>query len=194
MQRRQWHPNPALLPGKSHEWRSLVGCHLWGCTESDTTEVTQQSLCIIGSRLIHLIRTDSNVFLFIVEQYSILYMYHNLLTHSSVNEYLGCFHVLAIVKSASVNTGICVSFSILVSSGEQLLKMEVESNLQCFANFSCTAKWFSYTSVYVFLHILFCQGQDKDMATQSSILAWRIPWTEELGGLQFTGSHRVGHD
>jgi len=32
------------------------------------------------------------------------------------------------------------------------------------------------------------------MATHSSILAWRIPWTEELGGLQFTGSQRVGHD
>ena len=28
----------------------------------------------------------------------------------------------------------------------------------------------------------------------SSILAWRIPWTEETGGLQFTGSQRVGHD
>ena len=32
------------------------------------------------------------------------------------------------------------------------------------------------------------------MATHSSILAWRIPWTEELGGLQSMGSQRVGHD
>ena len=32
------------------------------------------------------------------------------------------------------------------------------------------------------------------MATYSNILAWRIPWTEEPGGLQSTGSHRVGHD
>ena len=31
------------------------------------------------------------------------------------------------------------------------------------------------------------------MATYSSILAWRIPWTEEPGGLQSIGSHRVGH-
>ena len=77
--RRRWHPTPVLLPGKSHGWRSvvgcsprkvghdwatslllftfmhwrrkwqpgespgrgsLVGCHLWGCTESDTTEAT----------------------------------------------------------------------------------------------------------------------------------------------------------
>ena len=35
---------------------------------------------------------------------------------------------------------------------------------------------------------------EKGMATHSSILAWRIPWTEELGGLQSTESQRVGHD
>ena len=36
--RRQWHPTPVLLPGKSHGWRSLVGCSPWGCRELDTTE------------------------------------------------------------------------------------------------------------------------------------------------------------
>ena len=35
---------------------------------------------------------------------------------------------------------------------------------------------------------------EKDMATHSSILAWRIPGTEEPGGLPSMGSHRVGHD
>ena len=35
---RQWHPTPVLLPGKSHGWRSLVGCNPWGHKESDTTE------------------------------------------------------------------------------------------------------------------------------------------------------------
>ena len=34
----------------------------------------------------------------------------------------------------------------------------------------------------------------KEMATHSSILAWRIPGTEEPGGLPSVGSHRVGHD
>ena len=38
------------------------------------------------------------------------------------------------------------------------------------------------------------QIMEKEMATHSSILAWRIPWTEEPGGLQSTGSQRVGHD
>ena len=35
---------------------------------------------------------------------------------------------------------------------------------------------------------------EKKMATHSSILAWRIPWTEEPGGLQPMGSQRVRHD
>ena len=34
---------------------------------------------------------------------------------------------------------------------------------------------------------------EKGMATPSSILAWRVPWTEEPGGLQSMGSQRVGH-
>ena len=35
---------------------------------------------------------------------------------------------------------------------------------------------------------------EKEMATHSSVLAWEIPWTEELGRLQSMGSQRVGHD
>ena len=37
---RQWHPTPVLMPGKSHGWRSLVGCSPWGRIESDMTEAT----------------------------------------------------------------------------------------------------------------------------------------------------------
>ena len=35
---------------------------------------------------------------------------------------------------------------------------------------------------------------EKEMATHSSILAWKIPWTEEPGGLQYMGSRRLGHN
>ena len=35
---------------------------------------------------------------------------------------------------------------------------------------------------------------EKEMATHSSILAWKTPWTEKAGSLQSTGSQRVGHD
>ena len=45
------------------------------------------------------------------------------------------------------------------------------------------------TETYTLLYI-----REKEMAAHSSILAWRIPWTEEPGGLLSIGSHRVGHD
>ena len=38
--RRKWQPTPVFLPAESQGWGSLVGCRLWGCTESDTTEET----------------------------------------------------------------------------------------------------------------------------------------------------------
>ena len=38
--RRKWQPTPVFLPGESQGLGSLVGCRLWGCTESDTTEAT----------------------------------------------------------------------------------------------------------------------------------------------------------
>ena len=46
--RRKWQPTPVFLPGESQGRGSLVGCHLWGRTESDTTEATyqQQQFCL----------------------------------------------------------------------------------------------------------------------------------------------------
>ena len=40
--KRKRQPTPVFLPGESQGWQSLVGCHLWGRTKSDTSEVTQQ--------------------------------------------------------------------------------------------------------------------------------------------------------
>ena len=81
--KRQWHPTPVLLPGKSHGQRSLVGCSPWGKSQTRLSDFT--------------------------------FTFHN--------------HVL-----------------------------------------------------------------EKEMATHSSVLAWRIPGTGEPGGLPFVGSYRVGHD
>ena len=38
--KKKWQPTPVFLPGESQGWGSLVGCRLWGRTESDTTEAT----------------------------------------------------------------------------------------------------------------------------------------------------------
>ena len=90
--RRKWQPTPVFLPGECQGRGSLVGCHLWGRTESDTTEVTQQ---------------------------------------------------------------------------------QGQSN----PAFNTQVKKFLITSIY-------CIVLEKEMATHSSTLACRIPWTEELGRLQ----------
>ena len=97
LRRRQWHPTPVLLPGKSHGWRSRVGCSPWGHEESDTTE------------RLH-------------------------------------FH-----------------FSFFL---------------------------FFFFSTFTF-HF---NALEKEMATHSSVLAWRIPGIGEPGGLPSMGSHRVGHN
>ena len=74
------------------------------------------SLCIMGSSFVHLIRRFKCV-LFMAEQYSIVYMCHSCFIHSSVSGHLGCFHVLTVVNSAAVNTGVHVSLSVIIFLG-----------------------------------------------------------------------------
>ena len=60
--RRKWQPTPVFLPRESQGRGSLVGCRLWGRTESDTTEVTQQQQCLIsgfGVRVMLASQTES---------------------------------------------------------------------------------------------------------------------------------------
>ena len=52
----------------------------------------------------------------------------------------------------------------------------------------------SWTQLSDFTFTFHFHAMEKAMATHSSTLAWRIPWTEEPGGLQSLGPHRVGHD
>ena len=74
-----------------------------------------------------------------------------------------------------------------------------------FAGFICRNVLFTYLVAHMVKNLPVVQetwvqslGQgdclEKGMATRSSILAWRIPWTEESGGPQSMGSQRVGHD
>ena len=43
-------------------------------------------------------------------------------------------------------------------------------------------------------HLIYGESLEEETATHCSILAWRVPWTEEPGGLQSMGSQRVGRD
>ena len=52
----------------------------------------------------------------------------------------------------------------------------------------------SWTQVNDFTFTFHCHALEKEMATHSRILAWRIPGMGDPGGLPFMGSHRVGHD
>ena len=63
--------------------------------------IIPKSICVTAKGIVSL---------FMGEQYSIVYMYHNFCIHSSVDGHLGCFHLLAIVTGASVNIGMRVSF------------------------------------------------------------------------------------
>ena len=53
IRRRQWHPTPVLLPGKSHGWRSLVGYSPWGRKESDATKKFTFTFTLIGKHSLH---------------------------------------------------------------------------------------------------------------------------------------------
>ena len=52
----------------------------------------------------------------------------------------------------------------------------------------------SWTQLSNFTFSFHSHALEKEMATHSSVLAWRIPGTEEPGGLLSMGSHRIGHD
>ena len=131
-QRRQWHPTPVLLPGKSHGRRSLVGCSPWGRTELDTTERLHFHFSLSCSG-----EGNGNPL-----QYSCL---ENPMDRGT--------------WSAAVH---------LVPKSRTRL-----------GNFTFT---FHFHAV------------EKEMATHSSVLAWRILGTGKPGGLPSMGSHRVGQD
>ena len=150
--RRQWHPTPVLLPGKSHGWRSLEGCSPWGCWGSDTTERFHFHFHVLEKEMA---------------------------THSSVLAWripgTGEPDGLPSMGSHRVrhNWSDLAAAASLVAQSVKNLPAVQETRVQ-------SVGWED--------------PLEKATAIHSSILAWKISWTEEPGGLQSMGSQRVGHD
>ena len=122
------------------------------------------SLCVIGSRFIHLIKTDSDSFLFYGWE---------------------VFHCIYVPQFLYLREG----------NGTPLQYSCLETPIDGGAWQAAVhgvAK--SRTRLSDFPFTFHFHALEKDMATHSSVLAWRIPGTGEPGGLPSMGSHRVGHD
>ena len=70
----------------------------------------------------------------------------------------------------------------------------LEQQVACFKLLRVPGKIKNYSEIFFFFSCLIVRNTEKAMASHSSTLAWKIPWTEEPGGLQSRGLPRVGHD
>ena len=154
--RRQWQPTPVLLPGKSHGWRSLVGCSLWGWEDSERTEQLHFHF--------HALEKEMATH-FSVLAWRIPWMGEPGGLPSQGSHRVG--------QDWSDLAAAAVEWASLVA---QLLK-NVPAMRETWVRFLGQE-----------------DALEKEMATHSSTLAWKIPWTEEPGRLQPIGLQRVGHD
>ena len=153
---------------------SLVGCCLWGCTESDKTKVTQkqqqqQQWLVIGTAKIKYKEEISRIPLIFLKR-DILPL---TLDPEVKKEYFLNYYILILYIYLFIYLLQCVLVAQLCSS---------------LCNPMYSLPGFSVHG------ILQARILEKAMAPHSSTLAWKIPWTEEPGGLQSMRLLRVGHD
>ena len=109
-------------------------------------------------------------------------MYNIFFIYSSVDGYLGCLHILTTMNSAAKNL-VYIFFNYTLV----WIYAQASQVAQCLKNLPAIQE----------TQVPFLGWEDpleKSMTTHSSILAWRIPWIEQLGGLQSIGLQRVRHN
>ena len=85
-------------------------------TTGDVDSVPGPGRSYMRRKSIHFVANGVISFFLMTEYYSIVYMYHIFFIHLSVDGHLGCFHVLAIVNSTTMNTEVHVSFGAMFFS------------------------------------------------------------------------------
>jgi len=156
MWRRQWHPTPVLLPGKSHGWRSLVGCSLWG----------------------RWVRHDSD--------FTFTFHFHALEKEMATHSNFLAWRIpgtaepcrLLSMGSHRVRHDWCNLAAVAAVAPWAFLIAQLVNNLP-----TVQETWVQFLG--------WEDPLEKEMATHSSILAWRIPWIEEHGRLQSMGSQEL---
>ena len=158
--KRQWHPTPVLLPGKSHGRRSLEDCSPWGHWGSD--------------RL-----SDFN------------FTFHFPL--SCIGEGNGNPLQCSCLENPR-NRGAWWAAVYGVAQSWTELKWLSSSSRSSSRGSSSDGKASAYNEGNPVQSLDWKDPLEKEMATHSNILVWKIPWTEEPGRLQSMGLQRVGHD
>ena len=160
---------PAFLPGKSHGQRSLAGYISWCREELDTTEHAHTFFYIKWKTT----KTELSI-----------YMHAHMLTDIQIYIWTHRIKLFYLYVNVSVfKEHICdlkgLKLPVLLRKQASLVAQLVKNPPAMWE----TQVWFPGWE----------DPLEKGIATRSSILAWRIPWTEGPGGLQSMGSHRVGH-
>ena len=155
-----------------HKWHVTVCNLLWAVLFSRCNSLE------VCSHFSHVFRVP-----FFAESYSIVWMYHTC-NFSPMEGQLGCFH-LGTIKNV-VNLCVQVGFWLLwLHLG--IYKANRKSKIFSTVSF-LWSQIPSWTAFFIPFRVSLC------LAPHSSTLAWKIPWTEEPGGLQSMGLLRVGHD
>ena len=186
--RRKWQSTPTLLPGKSHRWRRVIGYSPWGLKESDTTErlhftsyrwdTSPASLAINHSSSPASLASPS-----MITAWTWVSLVAQLVKKKSACTAEDLGSIPALGRSPGEGHGNPLQYSCLKNSMD---KGAWRATVHGVAKSQTRLSDFTFTFHF---HAL-----EKEMATHSSILAWRIPWTEEPGGLQLMGSQRIRHD